>query len=90
MAILLSALRFNAILSFGKRAESHGAKFAALVGRGNRFCYSARGSCAKQGRRGAVFRQQPNACSVVSLRHKETAFAYIIRPCYFCSRWRLE
>jgi len=35
--ILLSALRINAILSFGKRTELHGAKFAALVVRGNRF-----------------------------------------------------
>lgn len=37
MAILLSVLRFNAILSFGKRTELHGAKFAALLRRGNRF-----------------------------------------------------
>jgi hypothetical protein len=34
MALLLSAVRFNAILSFGKRTESHGSKFAASVGRG--------------------------------------------------------
>lgn len=86
MAILLSALRFNAILSFGKRTESHGAKFAALVGRGNRFVIQPEVHAQNRAGAGQYFESNPMHVLLLVLDIKKLPFAYIIRGCYFCSR----